>query len=46
VAGPDANQKTIGVNALSSRMLCSRHNRALSPLDKMASEFFRHFREE
>lgn len=44
--GPDAKQKTIGVNSLSSRMLCSRHNRALSPLDNMASEFFRHFRED
>lgn len=35
-------QKTIGRNSLSSRMLCRRHNNALSPLDKMAAEFFRY----
>jgi hypothetical protein len=34
------------VNSLSSRMPCSRHNRALSPLDSIASQFFQHFRED
>jgi hypothetical protein len=41
---PGDNHKTIGVNSLGARMLCGRHNVALSPLDKMAAEFFRHFR--
>ncbi len=40
----NAKQKTIGMNSLASRMLCGRHNRALSPLDTLATEFFRHFR--
>ncbi|WP_343602235.1 hypothetical protein [Mycobacterium sp.] len=44
--GPAAKQKTIGMKSLSSRMLCNRHNRALSPLDKMASEFFPYFRDD
>lgn len=39
-------QKTIGRKSLSAWMLCGRHNHALSPLDKMAAEFFRHFRED
>jgi hypothetical protein len=40
----DAKQKTIGMNSLASRMLCGRHNRALSPLDTMATQFFHYFR--
>ena len=39
-------QKTIGRGSLSRKMLCRRHNNALSPLDKMAAEFFRCFRED
>jgi hypothetical protein len=39
-------QKTIGTESLSRKMLCRRHNNALSPLDKMAAEFFRYFRED
>jgi hypothetical protein len=39
-------QKTIGRSALASRMLCNRHNTALSPLDKMAADFFRYFLED
>ncbi|QEM46668.1 hypothetical protein [Mycolicibacterium grossiae] len=36
-----AKRKTIGRGSLSRKMLCRRHNNALSPLDKMAAEFFR-----
>lgn len=36
-------RKTIGRASLSRKMLCHRHNNALSPLDNMAAEFFRHF---
>jgi len=39
-------QKTIGRSALASRVLCNRHNAALSPLDKMAADFFRYFLED
>ncbi len=39
-------QKTIGRGSLSRKMLCCRHNNALSPLDKVAAEFFRYFRED
>ena len=39
-------QKTIGINSLSAKILCSRHNRALSPLDNIASEFFGHVRDD
>jgi hypothetical protein len=39
-------QKTIGINSLSAKILCSRHNRALSPLDNVASEFFTHIRDD
>jgi hypothetical protein len=38
--------KHVGVNSLSSRMLCGRHNRALSPLDKMAADYLRYFLED
>lgn len=44
--GRDIKQKTVGMNSLSSRMLCGRHNRALSPLDSMAADFFRYFRDD
>jgi hypothetical protein len=36
-------QKSIGRGSLSSRMLCRRHNTALSPLDVMAADYLRHF---
>jgi hypothetical protein len=39
-------RKTIGRASLSRKMLCRRHNNALSPLDKMAAEFFRYFLED
>jgi len=39
-------RKTIGRASLSRKMLCRRHNTALSPLDKMAAEFFRYFLED
>ncbi|SKG00830.1 Uncharacterised protein [Mycobacteroides abscessus subsp. massiliense] len=39
-------RKTIGRASLSRKMLCRRHNTALSPLDKMAAEFFRHSLED
>lgn len=44
--GPGGKQKTIGIGSLSRKMLCNRHNTALSPLDKMASEFFSHLRDD
>ena len=44
--GTRGKQKTIGINSLSARMLCERHNGALSPLDKMASESFSHLRDD
>ena len=44
--GPDAKQKTIGLKSFSSWMLCHRHNTALWPLDSMASQFFRYFRDD
>lgn len=40
------SRKTIGRGSLSRKMLCHRHNNALSPLDKMAAEFFRYFLED
>jgi hypothetical protein len=44
--GPAATAKTVGVKSLSSRMLCGRHNEAMSPLDSTAADFFRYFRED
>ncbi|SIS03719.1 hypothetical protein [Williamsia sterculiae] len=38
---PRGEARTVGVGALASRILCRRHNNALSPLDKIASHFFR-----
>jgi hypothetical protein len=46
MAGQTERRKTIGRASLSRKMLCRRHNNALSPLDKMAAEFFRHFLED
>lgn len=43
---PANTGKSVGVKSLSSRMLCGRHNRALSPLDKIAAEYFRYFLED
>lgn len=40
----NVKQKAIGMNSLAKRMLCGRHNHALSPLDTMATGFFHHFR--
>ncbi|MEZ0054368.1 hypothetical protein ABIA30_005409 [Mycobacterium sp. MAA66] len=39
-------RKRVGRASLSRKMLCRRHNNALSPLDKMAAEFFRYFLED
>jgi hypothetical protein len=44
--GPGNPARTVGVKSLSARMLCGRHNHALSPLDAMASDYFRYFRED
>lgn len=44
--GKTPKQKTIGINSMSSKILCSRHNRALSPLDKVAAEFFTYLRDD
>ncbi|UVT31530.1 hypothetical protein SEA_MASK_3 [Mycobacterium phage Mask] len=43
---PSGERKTVGVNSLSSRILCGRHNRALSPLDALAANFFRYSLED
>lgn len=32
--------KSLSINALSSKVLCERHNEALSPLDTLAKKFF------
>jgi hypothetical protein len=44
--GPKHQQKLVGVNSFASKMLCGRHNAALSPLDTVASEFFVHLRDD
>ena len=38
--------KRIGLNALTSKILCSKHNNALSPLDQAAIDVFDAFREQ
>lgn len=38
--------KQIGIGALTSRILCDRHNFALSPLDAMAGQFFAAMRDD
>lgn len=38
--------RQIGVGSLSSKMLCGRHNAALSPLDVTAATFFEYFRDD
>lgn len=43
---PGGEGKTVGVGSLSSRMLCGRHNRALSPLDKIAADYYRYALED
>src|SRR5262249_35605606 len=37
---PTGEKREIGVNNLTARVLCKRHNSALSPLDAVAGEFF------
>jgi hypothetical protein len=37
---PPGERKEIGINSLKARILCSRHNNALSPLDAEATRFF------
>jgi hypothetical protein len=37
---PDGEEKEIGINSLTARILCCRHNSALSPLDSAAGAFF------
>lgn len=39
-------QKTIGIKGLSAKVLCGRHNAALSSLDKTAARFFAHLRDD
>jgi hypothetical protein len=43
---PSDTGKPVGLNSLSSRMPCGRHNEALSPLDRMAADYFRYFLED
>ena len=37
---PGGEEKEIGINRLTARILCGRHNSALSPLDSAAGAFF------
>lgn len=43
---PTSTGKPVGVKSLASWMLCGRHNRALSRLDRMAADYFRYFLED
>jgi hypothetical protein len=36
---PDGQEKEIGINSLTARILCSRHNSVLSPLDSAVGAF-------
>lgn len=40
---PDGGQKQISVASFTAKMLCDRHNHALSPLDAVAAAYFRFF---
>ncbi|MFO1041813.1 MAG: hypothetical protein U0941_08510 [Planctomycetaceae bacterium] len=40
---PDGQMKSVSVASLTSKILCTRHNESLSPLDDVASAFFRFF---
>ena len=42
---PDGQEKEIGINSLTARILCSRHNSALSLLDSAAGAFFEKLQE-
>jgi hypothetical protein len=37
---PDGNQKKVPIASLTGKVLCTRHNHALSPLDAVAVRFF------
>jgi len=37
----EGERKNLGLNALTAKVLCKRHNENLSPLDAMAGRFFR-----
>ncbi len=41
----DGEDKTVSVASLTGKILCTRHNRALSPLDAVAAKFFQFFTE-
>ncbi|QOF29690.1 hypothetical protein [Mycobacteroides abscessus] len=43
---PSSEKKTVGIKGVSTRMLCERHNKALSPLDSVAAEFFAYLRDD
>jgi len=38
---PPGEQKIVGINSLTAKILCVRHNSALSPLDMEAGQFLR-----
>jgi hypothetical protein len=38
---PNGERRAIGINNLTAKILCTRHNSALSPLDDAAGEFFK-----
>jgi hypothetical protein len=42
---PDGDEKKVSIESLTAKILCIRHNNALSPLDAVAAEFFRFFTE-
>ncbi len=37
---PAGESRAVGINALTSKILCARHNHALSPLDNVAGQYF------
>lgn len=41
-----SEQRPIGIKGMSAKMLCGRHNAAVSPLDKLAAEFFCYLRDD
>lgn len=42
---PEGDQKKVPIASLTGKVLCTRHNNALSPLDPVAAKFFRFFTE-
>ena len=43
---PPGGKATVSIASLTGKVLCKRHNEALSPLDAVATQFFRFFTDE